>query len=160
MTIDFRLSGLVFPANCDKCKKKQNKFIVFSCYLCEEERKFCTDCCKNQSIVVMCRCEKSRKRIFVSEFYKDFKDIMFQNINAEIIFRDDCLISCDHCCEDSDEMIAYKCTCEKDKKNYCKDCCLKYDLKVFSCLFCSKECDESFLILEYLKRGVNRYFVK
>ena len=66
---------------------------MFSCYLCEEERKFCTDCCENQSIVVMCRCEKSRKRIFVSEFSKDFKDIMFQNINAEIIFRDDRFIS-------------------------------------------------------------------
>ena len=132
---------------------------MFTCYLCEEERNFCTDCCENQSIVVVCGCNKSRKRIFVSNFYKDFK-FMFHNINAEIIFRNDRLISCDHCSEDRSEMITYKCICEKDRKNYCKDCCLKYDLKVFSCLFCSKECDESFLISEYLKRGVNRYLVK
>ena len=85
--------------------------------------------------------------------------ILFQNINAEIIFRDDCINICDRCGEDSDEMIVYKCLCEKDKKNYCKDCCLKNDLKVFSCRICSGECD-SFLISEYLKRGVNRYIVK
>ena len=119
-TIDFRLSGLVFPANCDRCKKKQNRFIVFSCYLCEEERKFCTNCCENHSIVVVCGCNKSRKRIFVSNFYKDFK-FMFHNIKAEIIFRHDRLISCDHCSENRCEMITYKCICEKDRKNYCKD---------------------------------------
>ena len=43
---------------------------------------------------------------------------MFQKINAEIIFRDDVDFntSCDHCEEYSDEMITYKCLCEKDKK--------------------------------------------
>ena len=93
-------------------------------------------------------------------FIKILKILCFRILTRKKFFRDDRLISCDHCCEDSDEMVVYKCICEKDKKNYCKVCCLKYDLKVFSCLFCSKECDESFLISEYLKQGVNRYFVK
>ena len=40
---------------------------------------------------------------------------MFQKINAEIIFRKGLdLSSCDRCCEDSYEMISYKCVCEKD----------------------------------------------
>ena len=141
-------------------KKKQCSFIVFSCYLCDGEKRYCTDCCEKCNLVVMCECEKSRKRIFVSKFYIDFKNIMFQNINAEIIFCNDCFITCDHCCEDSGEMIVYKCLCEKDKINYCKNCCLKNDLKVFSCRICSEDCDESFLISEYLKRGLNRYIVK
>ena len=31
-------------------------------------------------------------------------------------FRDDCINICDRCGEDSDEMIVYKCLCEKEKK--------------------------------------------
>ena len=90
--------------------------------MCEEEERFCSDCCENQNVVVICRCGKNRKRIFVSEFYKDYKEVMFQKINAEIIFRDDVDFntSCDHCGEDSNEMITYKCLCEKDKKNIVK----------------------------------------
>ena len=92
---DFRLSSSVEPGNCKICKKIQKNFIVMSCFLCEEEdERFCSDCCESQNIVKICRCGKNRKRVFVSEFYKDYKCIMFQEINAEIIFREGIDLTC------------------------------------------------------------------
>ena len=158
--MDFQLGGERANNNCDHCCKKKIHFINFSCLLCDNVTRYCDECCEKRNLVVMCRCGKSSKMVHISKFYEEYKDVMFEFVNGEIIFRDNCCETCEYCNEeDCTEMVKYKCECGDVEKSYCKNCCLNNDILVFVCEKCIEE-GYKFLISEYHKKHLNRYLVK
>ena len=158
--MDFVLGGEHAHKNCDYCCKKKCCFMTYLCYLCGNVTIYCDECCEKRNLVVMCKCGKSEKMVHISNYYKDNKFI-FEFINIEIIFRDNCCGICEFCKkEDCSELVTCKCECGDVKKSYCSDCCVNNDIIVFVCKKCMVDgTNESFSISDYCKKGWNRYFV-
>ena len=106
-------------------------------------------------------CTENRYSLYISIFYKENKNILSDNVNGEIINRqEDQPLKCGNCESFYYNFTHYKCVCGEVIRRYCDECCDKHVIGVKPCDKCDIEhVEEVYQISKYFKYKFNRFLV-